>query len=383
MKTSLTVALLVIALLSQACQATTSTPLPTPAGQLETQVAVATPLPTRTSTVTSQETAVPPTQTPTIVATPPAKRIPVIFDDDGSPDGTTALFYLLSHPEVSVEAIGISYGESHPGVYVQHIGRKLDELGIRDIPLGAGQDAPLAGTNEFPEALRESAGNFWGLPLPNADRTYPSRDASELMVSVIRQSPQPVTVFVSGPCTNLAQALRLDAGIGDNIAAVYIMGGAVYAPGNIDDLLPNPGNTVSEWNIYADAQAAKEVFESGLDIYLVPLDATNQVMIGREDTRQWHLGGGTADFAAEIYDMLLNSWGAENAAIWDLMTAAIMVKPDLCGFQPLHLEVHTDEGPTSGQTVLVSDEEPNVDVCLQPDVTAIKQTLIDVFSSSR
>jgi inosine-uridine nucleoside N-ribohydrolase len=316
------------------------------------------------------------------VTQPPPTSIPVIFDDDGSPDGTAALFYLLSHPDVSVKGIGISYGEAHPSIYVQHIGRKLDELGIRDIPLGAGQDAPLSGTNEFPEALREGSGNFWGLPLPNADRTYPTQDACQLMVAVIKRSPQPVTVFVSGPCTNLAQALRLDAGIRDNIAAVYIMGGAVYAPGNIDDLLPNPDNTVSEWNIYADAQAAQEVFDSGLNIHVVPLDATNQVMIGREDTRQWHLGGGSADFAAEIYDMLLNSWGVENAAIWDLMTAAIMVKPDLCGFQALHLQVLTDQGPTSGQTVVVADEQPNVSVCLQPDVNGIKQTLIDTFSSS-
>lgn len=382
MKTNLTVALLVIALLSVACQATSPTPSPTPPGKLETRVVTVLPVPTRTSTATATETAVPPTPTPTIVSGPSAQRIPVFFDDDGSPDGTAALFYLLGHPDVSVKAVGISYGEAHPSVYVQHIGRKLDELGIRDIPLGAGQDAPLAGTNEFPEALREGSGNFWGLPLPNADRTYPTRDASQLMVAAIKQSPQPVTVFVSGPCTNLAQALRLDAGIRDNIAAIYIMGGAVYAPGNIDDLLPNPDNTVAEWNIYADAQAAQEVFESGLDVYIVPLDATNQVMIGREDTRQWHLGGGTADFAADIYDMLLNSWGVENAAIWDLMTAAIMVKPDLCGFQALHLQVLTNQGPTSGQTVVVADEQPNVSVCLQPDVAGIKRTLIDIFSSS-
>jgi hypothetical protein len=38
-------------------------------------------------------------------------------------------------------------------------------MGNRDIPLGAGQDAPLAGHNEFPRSC-EGAGNFWGLPIP-------------------------------------------------------------------------------------------------------------------------------------------------------------------------------------------------------------------------
>jgi len=328
--------------------------------------------------------------TPTAVAHPPAAaptsaavQLPVLYDDDGSLDGTTALFYLLSHPGVSVEAISISYGEAYPEVYIQHIGRELDHLGIQGIPLGAGQDAPLAGSNEFPERMREGANQFWGLPIPNLHKTFPVQDAAELMVSTINRAAGPVTVFVSGPCTNLARALRLDPGTSGSIAAVYIMGGAVYVPGNIDDLLAGSGNTVAEWNIYADPQAAAEVLESGLDLYLVPLDATNQVTVGRQDTEQWRRGGGTAGFAADIYDMMLDGWGAEAAAVWDLMTAAIMANPDLCGFQPLRLEVVTGEGTDSGQTVVVSGEAPNVHVCLEPDVALIKQTLIDVFAGSR
>ena len=338
------------------------------------------------ATIAAETSAPPPTSAPPVTPqapgstpAPPSHRLPVFFDDDGSPDGTAALFYLLSHPNVSVAAISISYGEAYPDVYIQHIGRELDSLGIRGIPLGAGQSAPLAGSNAFPEALRQGANDFWGWPIPNADRTYPAQDAADLMVSVITQSPEPITVFVSGPLTNLAQALRNDPGIGENIAAVYIMGGAVYVPGNISDLLADSGNTVAEWNIYGDPPAASEVFEAGLTIYLVPLDATNQVGVGRDDTAQWREGGGAADFAADIYDSLLNNWGVEEAAIWDLMTAAIMTRPDLCGFEALHLDVITAEGPTSGQTV-PADGDPNVGVCLRSDADEIRQTLIDVFS---
>ena len=310
-------------------------------------------------------------------------EIQVVFDDDGSPDGTTALFYLLGHPRVSVLDVGISYGEAHPEEYVQHIARKMDELGISGIAFGAGQDSPLAGSNEFPEWMRQAAGEFWGHPIPNADKTYPVQDAAELMVSIASQSSEPVTLFVSGPSTNLAQALRLDPSIHDKILAVYIMGGAVHVRGNIDDLLPDADNRVAEWNIYADPQAAKEVFESGLEIYLVPLDATNQVMVGRDDTAAWRQGGASARFAADIYDALFDAWDSEEAAVWDLMTAAIMVRPDLCAFEPLHLEVTTTEGDTAGQTVLVADEDPNAYVCLEPEVDLIKQTLKEVFSASR
>lgn len=327
-------------------------------------------------------------QSPTPPVTPGASRdpgtvLPVIFDDDGSQDGTAALVYLLSHPGVSIKAITISYGEAHPDVYVQHIGRKLDELGIEGIPLGAGQDSPLAGTNAFPDWLREHSDNFGGLPIPNADKTYPVQDAPELIVSTVNESLEPITIFLSGAQTNMAQALRLDPGIAGNIAEVYIMGGAVYVPGNIRDMVPNSENKVAGWNVYSDPQAAHEVFAAGLRLYLVPLDATNQVTVNSEDIEPWREGGPIADYAFEIYERQLEIMGGRDAAIWDLMTASIMLNPSMCGFASLSLDVVTAGGATSGQTVVDEGGTPNIDVCLVPDASGIKQNLRDVFSAGR
>lgn len=312
----------------------------------------------------------------------PGTALPYIFDDDGSPDGTAALAYLLSHPGVSLRAITVSYGEAHPDVFVQHIARKLDELGIEGIPLGAGQDAPLAGSNAFPDWLRESSDNFGGMPIPNAGKTYPVQDAAELIVATVNESPEPITLFLSGAQTNLAQALRLDPGIGANIAAVYMMGSAVYVPGNMRGAAPESDNAVADWNVYADPQAAKEVFASGLPLYLVPLDATNQVRLDAEDIQAWREGGPTAVFAAEIYERALEKFPGD-AETWDLMTAAIMLDPSLCGFAPLALDVITADGATSGQTVVAEGGTPNVDVCLSPDASRIKESFEGVFSASQ
>jgi len=318
-----------------------------------------------------------------LLPSPVAQRIPVIYDDDGSPDGTSALLYLLAHPAVDLKAVGISYGEAHPAIYIQHIGRMLDDFGVPGIPLGVGQDGPLSGSNGFPEWLRESANSFWGWTVPNAGKTYPVQDSADLLISIIGRSPEPVTLFFSGPFTNLARALRLAPEIRGNIAALYMMGGAVYIPGNIHDFYPESDNTDAEWNVYSDPLAAKEVFESGLEMYLVPLDATNQVLISKQDTGRWRAGGRMADFAADVYDGLMDTTGTQSFSIWDLMAAEIMVNPELCGFQALHLEVVTAEGSTLGQTAVVPAGTPNINVCLEPDVALIKQTLIDGFSSSR
>jgi pyrimidine-specific ribonucleoside hydrolase len=310
-------------------------------------------------------------------------RMPVIFDDDGSPDGTSALLYLLTQPGVSLKAVNISYGESHPQVYVQHIGRILDSFGLSGIPLGAGLDGPLAGGHDFPDWLIRSAGNYWGLPLPGVSKNYPAGDSAPLMVSILKNAAEPVTVFVSGPCTNLARAMRLDPDIRKNIKAVVIMGGAVHVPGNLAELIPDPANKTAEWNIYVDPRSAEDVFTSGLSVTLVPLDATNQVVIDSTVTRRWRAGGKIGNLSADLYDMLLKSSKTPTMPIWDLMTAVLMVHPDLCGVQSLHVEVITAHGDTEGRTVALQDGKPNVNVCLTPDAALIKQEIVEAFLKSR
>lgn len=306
----------------------------------------------------------------------------LIYDDDGSRDGTAALLYLLDDPGISIKAITISYGEAHPEIYIQHIARMLDGFGIQYIPLGAGQDAPLAGATPFPDWLRQMSDTFWGFPLPNAGKTYTTQPAPELMVSTIKQASEPVTIFMTGTFTSLAQALRLDPGIKEKITAVYFMGGAVYVPGNITNLIPDSSNKVAEWNIYADPQAAREVFDSGLDMYMVPLDATGKVLLRQEDISPWHRGGPKATLVADLYDPMFTDYGFKTVEIFDLTAAVIMATPDLCIFKPLRLDVVTGDGNTVGQTAVVQSGKPNIQVCLEPSVDRIKQALNDRFSGT-
>lgn len=321
---------------------------------------------------------------PEVAPTPNAsiERLPVIFDDDGSPDGTSALLFLLSDPRAEVRLVSISYGEAHPQMYIQYLGAMLERFGYEGIPLGAGQDAPLAGNNAFPDFVREGSNEFWGLSQGRPGKNYPVQDSAQLMVKTILQSDEPVTLLVSGALTNLALALRLEPGISDNIAAVYIMGGAVYVPGNIQGLTPESENTAAEWNIFVDPLAASEVFNSGLNLYLVPLDATNQVTLTHDDTRAWRKGGNLPDLAAEIYDTRMKDWGRDEVEMWDLVTAELMLNPQHCNATPLRLEVVVEAGNNEGQT-RVNEGSANVTVCLDPDSDAIKATLAEVFSSRK
>jgi purine nucleosidase/pyrimidine-specific ribonucleoside hydrolase len=358
--------IVLLASLLAACGAASPTPSPSPF-----------PTPTQPAPTIAP----PATSTPTVQPTPRNEDTLLIFDDDGSRDGMAALVYLLESPGIAVKAITISYGEAHPELYIQHVGRVLDQLAVDDIPLGAGQDTPLAGGTAFPGWLREMSNGFWGYPLAYQNRTYAFTAAPELIASTIRQVDQPLTIFVSGTFTNLAQALRADPSIRDGITAVYFMGGAVHVPGNITNLIPGSSNAVAEWNILADPQAAREIFDSGLRLFMIPLDATNQVTLRQADILPWRAGGEAANLVADLYEVMFGDYGFETVEIFDLTAAAVMAAPDLCAFEPLRLEVVTQVGNSLGQTRIVPDALPNVSVCLHPDVPLLREAMDCVLSA--
>ena len=89
------------------------------------------------------------------------KPTPLIFDDDGSQDGMTALAYMLANPKFDIEAITIAQGIARPEVFVNNVERMLGRLDITGIPLGIGRPDPVAGNNAFPSFVRDGSDSFW------------------------------------------------------------------------------------------------------------------------------------------------------------------------------------------------------------------------------
>ena len=321
-----------------------------------------------------------------------AKPIPLIIDDDGSQDGMTAIAYMLANPEFDVEAITISNGIARPEVFDDNVLRMLDRLNDLDVPVGVGRSTPLEGDNEFPEFIREASDNFWSpiVSLPESVPDVETEDAVDLIIETINSSPEPVAILATGPLTNIAEALRRDPGIIDNIEVVQIMGGAVFTEGNLP-VIPEPPfstNTVAEFNIWIDPVAAQEVFEAGekgLKIQLTPLDATNKIEFDREDYQAW-LDTGTPEstIAAEFLDYALTVIQSDNDPnpVWDLVAAINLAEPEFSPETPLHIDVDTesDPGDTQGQTEAVEDLPPNVLVSLDPSFDNLDYDADEVFS---
>lgn len=306
--------------------------------------------------------------------------IPLIFDDDGSPDGTIALLYFLTNPRFDVQTVTISPGEAHPALFAERMQMFLAGIGREDIPVGAGREIPLEGNNAFPNPWRQASDDFWGLTPGSVVVTPPPAPAARLIVDTINRSGQPVILFVSGTHTNLAEALRLDPGISTNIRDVFIMGGNVYVPGNINTDWPENENKVAEWNIWVDPVAADEVFASGLPLHLVPLDATRQVMWTREDLTSWEkTSTQEGSKAHELLGWMLDSWSPDGVYIWDLVAAVQASNPNLCQEVNLGVDIQTAPGPEQGR-MLIDETQNDTTVCLNPDADQVKSITASAFT---
>ncbi|MCC5642721.1 nucleoside hydrolase [Nostoc sp. CHAB 5824] len=321
------------------------------------------------------------------------RPVPLILDDDGSQDGLIALAYMLQNPKFDVKAITISQGIARPQLFSNNLMRALTRLGITAIPVGVGSENPLAGDNRYPELFRVDSDRFYSPFVPPlteiALETVDQRDAAQLIIDTIKQSPDPVAILATGSLTNIAEALRRDPSIVSNVAALEVMGGAVFTEGNLnfhtDPILAQ--NAVSEFNMWVDPVAVQEVFSSGLPVFLTPLDATNNTLFTAADRDAWRDAGKPESLlAAQLmdYSFAFISGGEQNPTqVWDLVAAINLSEPNFANEVLLPLRVDTTSNPSiaQGQTIVDNSLTPNVYVSLNPSFNNLLFKSSEIFSA--
>lgn len=199
-----------------------------------------------------------------------------IVDTDAGPDDVMALAYLLSRDDVEVEAISIAYGLAHTQEGAVNVAKVVAlASGKPNIPIFLGHQEPLQGNASFPEFWRNHADELPGVDLPTQFKKPETKPAIDFLRERLEDASRPVCILALGALTNLGYLAN------DSIPAlreIVIMGGAFEVPGNIH--VSPPISRTAEWNIFVDPAAAQRVFQLGVPMLIIPLDATNKVPIG-------------------------------------------------------------------------------------------------------
>lgn len=183
------------------------------------------------------------------------------LDCDTGIDDAIAIALLLGlRPEVTLAGIGTVSGNTTAANAARNTLGLLELAGVTDIPVAVGEGSFRGGAEEV-----HGDNGIGGAELPPGGEPDP-RSAVELLTDLARDHAGRLHVLATGPCTNLARALRETPELASQVSSVTVMGGAVRAPGNI--------TPVAEANIGDDPVAAAEVLAAPWPITLVPLDVT-------------------------------------------------------------------------------------------------------------
>jgi inosine-uridine nucleoside N-ribohydrolase len=283
------------------------------------------------------------------VSAAPAK---VIFDTDigDDIDDAYALALLLKSPEVNILGVTTAFGDTQ--LRARLASRMLLDTGHASIPVYAGP------TTKVSKPLTQAA---WALASP--EKHYP--DAIPFILETIRRNPGEITLISVAPLTNVGALLRTDPATFRKLKRVVMMGGSVHR-GYGDE---NGGHPEPEWNIIGDIPAAQALFNSGVPLYVMPLDST-QILLNKD--LQKTLFARNSVLTNDLQE-LTRQWTAsthyDTPTLYDAVATAYALRPALCPMTSMRILVD-DKGMTKQV-----DGRPNAHVCLNSNAS----TFLDFY----
>ena len=234
----------------------------------------------------------------------PGRRLVLIDDDVVGLNGAPAL--LLQAPGVEVLGITTTSGSVWRNTATAYALRTLEILGRTDVPVVPGATYPLVnseaatkrweglyGRLEFKGPWTEpvsggSVPSNPGTPSPSVVPSLPIGDpvtrpsneiAAAFLVRMVRAHPHQITLFATGPMTNIAIAQSLDPSFAANVKEQVYMGGSLNPQQAIDtpaaaafarEFINTPRR---EFNIRWDPEAARIMAHGAWPkVTMVPID---------------------------------------------------------------------------------------------------------------
>jgi len=315
----------------------------------------------------------------------------VIIDCDTGMDDAQALLLALRSPALDVLGITCVNGNVtldkviiNTLKVVAHAGREVSVF------RGAAQALIPERSQNAPEIHGSDGLGNLEFPAPASKAT--EENAVAFTIRTLMDAEAPIDWITIGPLTNAALAIREEPRILKHVRMITMMAGAI-----------DFGNTTAaaEFNVFADPEAAKIVFEADIPKTMVPLDPL------------WHGGQVNQPFIDQIASCKDLPWCEMTARIMhrtlemakgsrrryamgegavsppDLLAVAVCIEPSIAHFENYQVRVETQGQYTRGMTVFdrrwnrVYDEGTHVNqmsVCLSVDADRYGQLLVNTLT---
>lgn len=296
----------------------------------------------------------------------------MIIDCDPGHDDAVALLLALASQEVELVAVTTVHGNQTLDKTTANALRVLELAARGDVPVAAGADRPLVRDLAVAADVHGERG-LDGPSLPPPRGRPLARHAVDLLAEKLGPG---VTLVATGPLTNVALLLERGARPG----RLVLMGGAI-GRGNV--------TPAAEFNIWADPEAAAQVFSAGLDLTMVGLDVTHQALVTPDRRERLRSAGRVGRVVAELLDFFARFHSATyrwpGPPVHDAVAVAEVIRPGLLELVEGHVAVETTSELCRGRTAVDlyrrTGARPNAKVAVGIDVEGFLDLLEERLAS--
>ena len=318
-----------------------------------------------------------------------------LFDDG------VAMMMLATNPQIELMGVTVVTGNTWVEDGAASAIRQLSGLGIKNVPVAMG-NTPQKLKERFSGIDKEimlfglGADSFLGAAgyvEPNDWReaylknygeepqfSPVKENAADFIIETIKAHPGEVTIAAIGPMTNIAEAIKKSPEIVPLAKRIVYMGGSFFVQGNV--------TPAAELNIWMDPSAAKAVFRAPWkEQIFLPLDACEKIKLSKDKLLSLK-----AQIKNPVFMSLMENhyWideiekGADSILIWDILTAATIINPEIVKEEiTLPVDVNDVYSPSYGQTLAYRGQKPEgtqeARIVLVPDQDIVENILRDIF----
>ncbi len=301
--------------------------------------------------------------------------VPMIIDCDPGHDDAIALVVAARHANI----LGVTTvaGNAPITSTTRNAQIILDLIGST-VDVHRGAVRPLVAEARHAAHVHGESG-LDGADLPQPSREPASTDAVGFIIETCRQN-EGIWLVPTGPLTNIALALRSAPDLATRIAGISLMGGGTF--GN--------RTTMSEFNIWADPEAAAIVFGYGGPLIMSGLDVTHRLQATPDRISQVRaLEGRLANVLADLLDYFTTVYlnrhdDMQGGAVHDPCAVLALTHPTLFERRHQHVVVETSGVHSRGMTIidqrgLIERLPPNCEVLWSIDADAAFEIIVEAI----
>ncbi|WP_040210420.1 ribonucleoside hydrolase RihC [Clostridium polynesiense] len=266
----------------------------------------------------------------------------LIIDTDPGIDDAIAIAIALFSEKLDVKLITTVAGNVSVDLVTENALRLLTFFD-KKVPVAKGAGEPLI--QKFLDAKDiHGATGMDGYEFGEPDRSNLLEEhAVNAMRRVILESETPVTIAAIGPLTNIALLLKMYPEVKSNIDEIVFMGGSITR-GN--------KTVMGEFNIATDPEAAKIVFDSGINLLMAGLDMGLKALVHPEDSEKIKILGKTGDMMYSLFQKYRGGSFKTGLKMYDSCAVAYLLCPEMYELTDTFIDVETSSSLTLGCTIV-------------------------------